>query len=176
MKTVRLVATAFHICTRIAAIVFWIVGLYAFVVLFGSLHLGMSNLPIEIRTDGSFAIFYPFTSNPFLLGDYTNSYFLISTSTILLYGTFLWLLSYVFKAFKQTKLFIPKSVSRLEKFYLFNISVPILFLFFLAFFGHELRDAVIIAFLHIMIGVFAFFMAAIFKQGLLLQEEQDLTL
>jgi hypothetical protein len=58
----------------------------------------------------------------------------------------------------------------------FNLVVPSLFLIILAIIGHDLRDAIIIVFLHVMIGVFAFFMAAIFKQGLLLQEEQDLTL
>lgn len=175
MKTVRLVATILNILTRLLAVIFWAVALYAFVVLFCSLHTSITGLPIELKNNGSFVIFYPFTRTPFLLGDHNHSFFLISTSTIALYGVFLWLLSLVFKAFRQAKLFIPTSVSRLERFYLFNISVPIIFLAFLAFAGHEVRDVIIITFLHLMIGVFAFFMAAIFKQGLVLQEEQDLT-
>lgn len=176
MKSVRITATFLYHVTKIAALLFLFTGLYAFVILFLSLHTGMEGLPIEVKDNNSFVIFYPFTSRAFLLGDYTNSYFLISTSTVALYGLFLWLLSRVFKAFKQQRLFIPKSVSRLQRFYLFNLGVPILFLMFLVIFGQDIRDAMIIVFLHLMIGVFAFFMAAIFKQGLLLQEEQDLTL
>lgn len=175
MKQVRIIASGLFYLTRTAALLFLMTGIYAFVILALSMYTSMDQLPIRV-SDGSFVIFYPFTEQPFLLGDYTVSYFLISTSTVLLYGFFLWLLSCVFKAFRQQKLFIPRSVSRLERFYLFNLGVPILFLVILAFSGQELRDAVLIVFLHLMIGVFAFFMAAIFRQGLLLQEEQDLTL
>ena len=176
MKAVRLIANILYYITRVAAILFLITAVYAFVVLAISMYTDFQGLPIDIKNNETFVIFYPFTTTPFLLGDYTRSYFVTSTSTVGLYGLFLWLLSCVFKAFRQQRLFIPKSVSRLERFYLFNLVVPVLFLLMLAVIGHDLRDALIIVFLHVMIGVFAFFMAAIFKQGLLLQEEQDLTL
>ena len=176
MKQVRVIAAGLYYITRIAALLFLITGVYAFIVLALSMYTSMDGLPIEVKTNDGFVIFFPFTKTPFLLGDYTRSYFLLSTSTVVLYGLFLWLLSCVFKAFRLHKLFIPRSVLRLERFYLFNLGVPVLFLAVLAFSGHELRDAFIIVFLHVMIGIFAFFMAAIFKQGLLLQEEQDLTL
>jgi hypothetical protein len=42
-------------------------------------------------------------------------------------------------------------------------------------YGSELVDIVRIIMLHLVIGVFAFFMAAIFRHGVVLQEEQDLT-
>jgi hypothetical protein len=42
-------------------------------------------------------------------------------------------------------------------------------------FGDEYIDVARIALLHLVIGIFAFFMATIFKQGFVLQEEQDLT-
>lgn len=176
MKPVRITATILYYITRVAALAFLLTSIYAFIVLLLSFQTNMAGLPIEVKDNGSFVIFFPFTNMPFLLGDYTRSYFLISTSTVALYGLFLWLLSCVFKAFRQQKLFIPKSVSQLQRFYLFNLGVPVIVLLLLAIFGHEIRDAIIIVFLHLMIGVFAFFMAAIFKQGLLLQEEQDLTL
>ena len=175
MNKVRLIASGLYYLTRLAAVLFLITGIYAFAVLALSMYTNIPQLPIRV-SDASFVIFYPFTKRPFLLGDYTLSYFLISTSTVILYGLFLWLLSCVFKAFRQQKLFIPRSVSRLERFYWFNVGVPVLFLVMLALSGQELRDVVLIVFLHLMIAVFAFFMAAIFKQGLLLQEEQDLTL
>ena len=56
-----------------------------------------------------------------------------------------------------------------------NLIVPFVFLALIAVFGEEMIDIVRIILLHLVIGVFAFFMAAIFKQGLVLQEEQDLT-
>ena len=175
MNQVRMLASGLYYLTRIAAVLFLMTGIYAFVVLALSMYTSIDQLPIRV-SDASFVIFYPFTERPFLLGDYTFSYFLITTSTVILYGLFLWLLSCVFKAFRHQKLFIPRSVSRLERFYWFNVGVPILFLVILTVSGQELRDVVLIVFLHLMIAVFAFFMAAIFKQGLLLQEEQDLTL
>ena len=95
--------------------------------------------------------------------------------TITFYGLFLWLLSGVFHAFKQTKIFTRKGVLQLSRFYMINLIVPFVFLALIAVFGEEMIDIVRIILLHLVIGVFAFFMAAIFKQGLVLQEEQDLT-
>lgn len=176
MKDVRSIATILYYCTRIGAGLFFLTAAYAFLILALSLYTNLQGLPISIQNNNSFLIFYPFTRVPFLAGDHTTSYLITSTATVALYGFFLWLLSAVFKAFKQHKLFISKSVVRLERFYVFNLSVPLICLVLLVILGHQIRDALIIVFLHLMIGVFAFFMAAIFKQGLLLQEEQDLTL
>ena len=88
---------------------------------------------------------------------------------------FLWLLSGVFHAFKQVKLFTAKGVVQLSRFYITNLLVPFLFLLLFLLFRNEMSDLLRIILLHVIIGVFAYFMAAIFKQGLLLQEEQDLT-
>jgi predicted permease len=87
---------------------------------------------------------------------------------------FLWLLGGVFQAFKQERLFTKKGFSQLSRFYSVNLTVPVLILIILAVLGQEVQDIIRITFLHLVIGVFAFFMAAIFKQGLFLQEEQDL--
>jgi len=175
MRPVRAIANFLYHITRIASLLFTITALYALVIMMLSMHTGIKDLPIEIK-DGSFVIFYPFTRSPFLLGDYTTSYLVTTIMTVALYGIFLWLLSAVFKAFRQQRLFVPVNVSRLHRFYLFNFIMPVVFLLCLISFGLDVRDALIIVFLHLMIGVFAFFMAAIFKQGLVLQEEQDLTL
>jgi hypothetical protein len=176
MKTVRITANILFYTTRIVALLFLFTAVYAFIILLLSLHTHTSGLPIKVEGDDHFIIFYPFTKIPFLAGDHTTSYLIISTATVALYGLFLWLLSNVFRAFKQDRLFTSKNVLRLKRFYLFNLALPIIYLIILAILSHEIRDATIIVFLHLMIGVFAFFMAAIFKQGLLLQEEQDLTL
>jgi hypothetical protein len=174
MKTVRLVANILFYLSRLTAILFIIITCYALVVLILS---GFSNSPwIPIKIDnGGFRIFYPFTKNTFLLGDYTAAYLVTNFFTIGFYGLFLWLLSKVFHAFMQPKLFTRSSVHHLSLFYIANLIVPFLFLILLVVWREEFSDIIRIVFLHLVIGVFAFFMAAIFKQGLLLQEEQDLT-
>lgn len=174
MKTVRFIAAILFYVTRIAAYLFLGTAAYATAVVLLSLGQAASWLPIEI-TGTYFTIFYPFTRMPFLLGDYTLSYLFTYLFTITFYGFFLWLLSGVFYAFKQPKLFTAKGVVQLSRFYLTNLIVPFVFLFLLLVFKDEMNDLVRIMFLHLVIGVFAYFMAAIFKQGLVLQEELDLT-
>ncbi|MGB8190601.1 MAG: DUF2975 domain-containing protein [Chitinophagaceae bacterium] len=176
MKSVKLIANILYYITKIISILYLVTGAYVLGVVLLSKTSSASWIPIDVLSDGSFRIFYPFTRTPFILGEYNNSYLVISIAIILLYGLFLWLLSGVFNAFRQERLFTPKNVSRLKRFYRFNVIIPVLSLLILAIIGYELSDVVGIGFLHLLAGVFAFFMAAIFKQGLVLQEEQDLTL
>jgi len=127
--------------------------------------------------DGGFIIFYPFTHKTFLLGDYNSSYLTMMIVLLSFYSLFLWLLCRVFYAFKQQKLFTHASVIKLSRFYITNLVLPPLCLMIAILFYREMAgDFLVICLLHLVIGVFAFFMAAIFKQGLILQEEQDLTL
>jgi hypothetical protein len=175
MKTVRLTAGILYFLTRTASILYFITAAYALVVILLSMNFSSAAVPIRIW-DGRFEIFYPFTQTPFLLGEYNGSFLSISISVMILYGIFLWLLSGVFHAFKQQKLFTKKGVLQLSRFYIVNLTVPVLFLAILAGLGQDIRDGIMIGFLHLIIGVFAFFMATIFRQGLVLQEEQDLTL
>jgi Protein of unknown function (DUF2975) len=176
MKAVRLIANILFYLTRTAAVLYLATTLYTLLVI-ALAEAGVSWAPIEISGDGGFSIFYPFTKTPFLLGDYNGKYLAMMIVLIGFYGLFLWLLSEVFNAFRQQKLFTPKNVRRLVRFYITNLTVPLPALIITAFFYNEgLRDVTVITFLHLVIGIFAFFMAAIFKQGLVLQEEQDLTL
>ncbi len=173
MKKVRDLATLLYFLSRVTAFLFAFIGMYALVVIL-LYQTGMRGIPLEVSND-HFIIFLPFSKVPFLLGDFNKAYLSISISSILLYAIFLWLLSDVFFTFKQKKVFIPKNMKRLKNFYLFNFYVPIIYVLSLIVFKQEFRDAIIIVFLHLMISVFIFFMATIFKQGLILQEEQDLT-
>jgi hypothetical protein len=174
MKTVRLVSSVLFYVSRAAAFLFLLTAVYSAGVVLLYYYSSSSALPIQI-TDQYFTIFYPFTRKPFLLGDYTASFLFSSFLTIAFYGLFLWLLSDVFRAFRQQKLFTKKGVSRLSRFYITNLLVPLLLLLMLLLFQNDISDLVRIMFLHLVIGIFAWFMAAIFKQGVILQEEQDLT-
>jgi hypothetical protein len=176
MKTVKSIANLLYYLTKIGSILYFLTAAYGAAVVLLARNFAASWVPMKILDNGSFEIYFPFTKTPFLLGDNSTSYFITSLLTVTLYGIFLWLLSDVFNAFRQDRLFTPKSVSRLSRFYIANLTVPIIVLIFLAIFSKDLRDTLVICFLHFIMGVFAFFMAVIFKQGLVLQEELDLTL
>jgi hypothetical protein len=174
MKKVRNLAGILYYISSIMAWLFIIVGAYVLITIL--LHAGgIKGLPVEINNN-HFTIFLPFSKRPFLLGDYTAAYLSVSLSVMILYAVFLWLLSAVFNVFKQQKIFIPASVRRLQHFYRFNFYIPLLYIICLVIFNLEIRDAVVIVLLHLMISVFIYFMATIFQQGLVLQEEQDQTL
>ena len=176
MKTVRLTASILYYLSRTGALLYALTAGYAtMIVLFLTASPPPDWLPIKIADD-QFVILFPFTDAPFLLGDYTREFLSIMLLVTWGYAIFLLLLSEVFNTFKQQRLFTTGSVSRLSIFYITNLTVPFIILIVFLIIGLEVRDLVVITFLHAVIGVFAFFMAAIFKQGLLLQEEQDLTL
>lgn len=174
MKSVRIVANILYYLTRVAAIIYVVTAVYMLIVLL--LSVSGAAAPINVEDD-RFEIYYPFTTRPFLLGDYTGPFLVTMILLISFYALFLWLLSNVFKTFRQARLFTQASVKRLSRFYVTNFTLPALSLIAAILFYQEAAgDIAMITFLHIVIGIFAFFMAAIFKQGLLLQEEQDLTL
>lgn len=175
MKTVRFIAGILYYLSRIFALIVSVIAVYAIVVILLHVNNPNASLPIKIINNDRFEIFYPFTHTTFLLGDYTASYLVSNLLTITFYGLFLWLLGGVFHAFKQQKIFTRKGMLQLSVFYIVNLVVPFLFVALLFVFGQEILDIVRIILLHLVIGIFAFFMSAIFKQGLLLQEEQDLT-
>lgn len=175
MKRVKGIATILFYLTRCIALLFLLGGLYGSTVLFFTRGGNTGAWPIAVEND-HFTLFYPFTRSPFFLGDYDPGFVLTSFSAILLYGIFLWLLASVFNAFRQDRLFTGKNVVRLLRFYVFNLIVPPLVLLVLFATGERIRDVLIICLLHVMLGIFVFFTTTIFRQGLLLQEEQDLIL
>ena len=177
MKTVRSIASFLFFITRILAIGYLATGIYVVGVLMFSDRTPASTGWFRALNDGSFQIMYPFTKIPFLLGDNTTSFLTMMVTLIFFYSFFMWLLSNVFNTFRKQKLFTARGVNRLTAFYLFNLIVPVIAVLTVAFLYNEMvGDILMLTFLHVIIGIFAWFMAVIFRQGLLLQEEQDLTL
>ncbi len=174
MKTVRFTATILSYLSRLGAILSLATAFYATAVLLLFRYSHGSALPIKVENT-YFTIFYPFTKKAFLLGDYTPSYLFTSLFTLFFYGFFLWLLGDVLNSFRRPKLFTRQAVIRLSRFYITNLVVPFLLLLLVIIFQNEISDLIRVMLLHLVIGVFAYFMAAIFRQGLILQEEQDLT-
>lgn len=176
MRRIRGIAGFLYYLTRIIAMIYSAIALYAIIVLLVAKITGSGSVPMTID-QGKFVIYWPFTHAPFLLGDYANTYLIPMLLAVVFYAVFFWLLSGVFHSFRQRKLFVQTGVTRLKRFYLCNFFMPVIILLSAVVYGSgDVQDFLMITVLHAIIGVFALFMAAIFTQGLLLQEEQDLTL
>lgn len=170
MKNVKIIATALFYFTRLMAILYLATTLYSLVSL-------LTDWGLLTKESGKyFSICFPFSETPFLNGENNWAYkifnFLIPIG---FYGIFFLLLSNVFSAFKQPKLFTQFGVSQLKWFYLANIFMPILTILMASIFAGKVEEGLeLVAVIHFFLGVFAYFLAAIFKQGLKLQNEQDL--
>ncbi|MFN1217716.1 DUF2975 domain-containing protein [Chryseobacterium kwangjuense] len=118
---------------------------------------------------------FPFTQQPFLNIEDNYPYIIFSFLSVLTsYGIFFWLSAVVFRIFFQEKLFTADHIRQLTIFYRYNIFIP-LPLVILASFFVEVESVVWgLVFIHFMLGIFCLFLANIFKQGLHLQNEQDL--
>ena len=169
MKLVRFISAIAFYLTRILSAGYILTALH----LMFSVVLDLSCL--KHLENGRFAICSPFTEKHFLLGSsFTAAYVIEMVLLIAFYGAFFWLLSNVFKTFRQTKLFTPQGIHNLKLFYVSNLLIcPVLFLI-LSVYSSEDYPYMIMTSAHGIMGVFALFIAAIFKQGVSLQNDQDL--
>lgn len=169
MRQVRIVSTGLFFLTRILAIPYLVTAVYLIVVfIFKAPFLNF------IEDGKRFEVFYPFTQITYLRG-YNNSFYITEMIAFIgLYGIFWWLLGNVFQSFREERLFSATAVKRLQIFYLVNFLVPLLILIVHIILSYEVVMTMFFSLLHFVLGIFAYFMAAIFKQGLHLQNEQDL--
>lgn len=169
MKHVRWISVGLRYLFLALAVVYFSTALYTGLVLIFDFNM------VLITEQGTrLTIMYPFTSQPFLLAENTGVYILQMFLGIGLYGLFFLLLSNVFLSFSREKLFTMQNIRNLQWFYRANLIVPIAVLLLLNLISQAEEEMLIIVVLHGVLGVFAFFMAAIFKQGVNLQKEQDL--
>ncbi len=120
-------------------------------------------------------ILYPFTDHTFLIAENNLNYIIFSfLLPLLLYGIFFLLSTRLFKVFFQPKLFTKKNVSELRLFYIFNIFIPLPSVIMASFFVSTETFIWLLVFIHFILGILGYFFASIFKQGLQLQDEQDL--
>ena len=163
----------------ISAIAFYLTRILSAGYLVTALHLLLSAVfklsTFKLLPGNRFVIYYPFSSKPFLLGSaFTVSYVAEMFLLILFYGAFFWLLSNIFKTFRQTRLFTSKGILYLKQFYITNLVIcPVLFLT-LSMYSTEDYPYGVIGTAHGIMGIFALFIAAIFQQGVNLQNDQDL--
>ena len=172
MKNVRAISKVLFLLCRGYGALMLLVAVYTA----GVLWIGDGTDLLVRLPGGRFTISYPFSHTAFLIGDFGLSSVSIMLSVLVGYGVFALLLGNVFKVFRNEKLFTAEGVRALALFYRVNFVVPVGALLIAALAGLEIKDFLVLTVLHGIIGIFAWFMANIFKQGVALQDEQDQTL
>ncbi len=169
MNKVKIISKILFYITRVLAFFYLFTAAYSLFSLVTGVFLGFRE------NKKYFSVMYPFTEKPFLIGDYNVSYIIFDFLLVLgLYGLFFLLASNIFKVFFQPKLFTEFGIRQLRFFYWANLLLPGITIFFASIFAEVEDMAVILVILHFILGIFAYFFAAIFRQGLQLQKEQDL--
>ena len=167
MQKSMIISKVLHYISRVLGGVYIVTGIYG-------LFSWMTNTHLLIKNKQTI-ITYPFTEKAFLILDSNTTYLIFSfLIPVFGYGLFFWLLSNVFKVFYQDKLFTSENIVHLRRFYLVNIFLPTVLTIFTSFFMPIEHEMFLIIILHLVLGVFVFFMSEIFNQGLHLQNEQDL--
>lgn len=169
MKKTKLISKIFYYICAVAAIGYLGTFIYVLFCLLTGLGITPYNEHLQLHIN------YPFTNMPFLNIENNYPYIIFSLSIpLFLYGVFFGLSARLFKVFFQPKLFIKENVTELSRFYIFNIFIPLPLVIAARFFV-EIETAVLaLVIVHFILGIFCFFLANIFKQGLQLQNEQDL--
>ena len=187
MKTIRLISSIAYYATRALALIYSLTTLY--IVLVFLLHAffpAADWVPIHTYQDSQvaevnshrFDIQIPAREKPFLLGRNTGWGIAEIILGMGLYTVFFYLLSHIFNAFRQEKLFTEKAVKVLMRFAKASFILPLSYLLFLYIdpqYKVEFGEIALVL-LHSLLGIFALFQAAVFKEGFHLQTEQDLTI
>ncbi|ASV30450.1 DUF2975 domain-containing protein [Maribacter cobaltidurans] len=128
--------------------------------------------------DGRFTIPFPLFSYFDIKGVYKTS-IITSITLILIYsGGFLYSLSMILKSFKSAVLFNESALRHLNILAIINLLVfPIVYLSLrLVILNISIMNGIHNLILSLIFGVFLLFVAAIFKRGLKVQNENDLTI
>ncbi|WP_345229796.1 hypothetical protein [Olivibacter ginsenosidimutans] len=169
MNQTRLISKILFYVTRIAAIAYLGTGIYSALCLISGWSIASYSNNQYLRIN------YPFSQKAFLLLENSWSYMLFSLLLpIMLYGIFFWLAANVFKVFFQAKLFISSHVLHLKRFYQLNVWIPSVATIVASFFVPIESVIWALVSVHLILGIFSYFLASIFTQGLYLQREQDL--
>jgi len=128
-------------------------------------------------TDNQFEIKIPFVET-YIKGFYELRIITTITLTLIFYILFFYFLSIIFKTFKAESLFTRTAIRQLNNFALFNIiGSPIAFiLIHVLIMKHTNFRDLPTYLLHILLGIFVFFIVAVFKKGFKVQTENDLTI
>lgn len=169
MNPSRLISKLVSFLFLLLGAVYGLTFLYSLICLIS----GWNTLPYG---DGKYLhILYPFTEKPFMNVDNNGPYLIFSfLLPLLLYSLFFFLTAKMFGVFNQPRLFTVPNHSKLKRFYVFNLLAPLLSVSVAIFFVEVEFLIWVLTLMHLIMGIFVWFVAAIFKQGIQLQNEQDL--
>jgi len=128
--------------------------------------------------NNQFQISLPIFSSTFIRAAYQPQHIITITLVMLFFSIFFYLVSNIFKTFKEPKLFTDSAIKQLNYFAFLNLIVaPLLFLTIDFFIMEKQQIGNIFNYLlTFLLGIFLLFIAAIFKQGYQVQHENDLTI
>lgn len=167
----------------LSSILYWLCSIcvvaLTLLLLFIILSLIFKNYAISGTNEFSMEI--PLT-NSYIKSDYTQiTLTFLMTSMIIFfiyYGIFFYLLRLIFKAFSMEKvIFTKKTLGYIRNFAQLNIFLPPLGIIAAYFIKNGIDfEAIMQGGLLVLLGVFSLFVVAVFKEGIVLQEETDLTI
>ena len=128
--------------------------------------------------DNQFQISIPFFPETFVKGFYESNIILTITLTMIYLIIFFTMLSNILKTFKAEKLFTTSAIKQLNYFALLNLLMgPLLYLVIHFFIMKKNSfENIYNLFLSFILGFFVLFLAALFKKGFIVQNENDLTI
>ncbi|WP_024768315.1 DUF2975 domain-containing protein [Aquimarina macrocephali] len=161
-------STLLFYVTRVTAIGY---GVFLLFIAFAMVTNSFLNI-----SGNNFQIKIPYTDSV-IKGVYEINTFASIIVFFFFYASFFYVLSLVFETFKAETLFSKNAIKHLTYFTIINLFFPVLYgsIQLLIFQGGNFNDLYAV-FLHIILGVFALFIATIFRQGVQLQEENELTI
>lgn len=169
MGTSKLVAKILFVLCKVLAIFYLLLFAYSAFCL-------ITQTRTEVSNDGNMMhILFPFYDANFMNVDNNLAYKVFSfVIPLFLYTLFFYLASGVFKVFSQNRLFTQRNVKKLDWFYQCNLFIPLPLAIVSSFFVEVDESVWMLVFVHFILGIFTYFLAQIFYQGLGLQHEQDL--
>ncbi|AXT57025.1 DUF2975 domain-containing protein [Aquimarina sp. MMG015] len=121
-------------------------------------------------------IYIPFTTS-MIKGGYNTITFIGVFCFLILYSAFFLVLSLIFKTFSAEKLFTEEAIKYLRWFTILNLILPIAYVIIGILISNKIVfNDITPGLLHLGLGIFAAFIATIFKLGFTLQEENELTI
>lgn len=169
MQTSKLIAKIFYGISKLLAV------FYALIFLYSGFCLLTGNRVKESEDGNMLHILYPFSDSNFMNIDDNLPYIIFSFMVpIGLYALFFYLASNMFHVFFQNRLFTKVNIRKLNWFYRCNLFLPLPITILSSFFAEISGSIWMLVFVHFILGILTYFLAQIFKQGLGLQDEQDL--
>jgi len=162
----------------LSTVLFFVSRIIAFGCIMFILFLTFSflNESLMTVTNEEFQIKLPLL-DLYIKGQYNRKIIAVIFLSFLFYGIFFYVLSLIFKVFKQRTIFNKNAISYLSLFVGVNLIAFVGLIGIAVFTTNQVSfESIAYGLMHLILAVFVAFIMAIFKQGFQLQQESDLTI